>query len=145
MDKHTITAKWLGNRAFEGLVTGHKIIVDTKNESGGDDRGASPKQLMLLALAGCTGIDVASILSKMKVEVMDLNIIVEGDITEDHPKHYTRMHVIFEFTGRDLPYDKLKRAVELSEQKYCGVHAVYKKAISMSSEIRIIENLLKSD
>ncbi len=139
MEKHTVRSRWLGNRAFEGLVTGHKIIVDTKKESGGDDRGASPKQLMLLALAGCTGIDVASILSKMKVDVKDLNIIVEGDVTEDHPKHYTRMHVIFEFTGKDLPYDKLKRAVELSEQKYCGVHAVYKKAVSMSSEIRVIE------
>lgn len=139
MAKHRITAKWIGNRGFEGLVTGHKIVVDTRKESGGDDRGASPKQLMLLALAGCTGIDVASIVTKMKIELSDFNIIVEADVTEEHPKHYTRMHVIFEFTGKDLPYDKLKRAVELSEQKYCGVHAVYKKAINMSSEVRIIE------
>lgn len=139
MAKHKVTAKWLGNMGFEALVTGHKIIVDTKKESGGDDRGASPKQLMLLALAGCTGIDVASIATKMKIELSNFNIIVEADLTEEHPKHYTTMHVIFEFTGKNLPYDKLKRAVELSEQRYCGVHAVYKKAMSMSSEIRIIE------
>lgn len=139
MAKHKINARWIGNMGFEGTVTGHKVVVDTKKEAGGDDRGASPKQLMLLALAGCTGIDVAVILSKMKIEVRDFNIIVEADVTEDHPKHYTSMHVIFEFTGNKLPYDKIKRAVELSEQKYCGVHAVYKKAMSMSSEIRLIE------
>ncbi|HEX2968699.1 MAG TPA: OsmC family protein [Bacteroidales bacterium] len=138
MEKHSIKARWLGNLAFEGLVTGHKITVDAKKETGGEDKGASPKQLMLLALAGCTGIDVTSILAKMKVDLKDLNITVEAGMTEDHPKHYTEMHVIYEFTGRDLPYDKLKRAVELSEQKYCGVHAVYKKAINMSSEIRVI-------
>lgn len=139
MGKHTITAKWLGNRAFEGTVSGHKIVVDTTAEAGGNDRGASPKQLMLLALAGCTGIDVALILAKMQVQLKDFNIIVEGELTEEIPKYYQKMHVIYEFTGTDLPYDKLKRAVELSEQKYCGVHAVYKKAVQMSSEIRTIE------
>lgn len=139
MAKHTITAKWLGNRAFEGTVSGHKVIVDTKSEAGGDDKGASPKQLMLLALAGCTGIDVALIVAKMKLQLKDFNIVVEGELTDEIPIYYHSMHVIYEFTGTDLPYDKLKRAVELSEQKYCGVHAVYKKAVQMSSEIRIIE------
>lgn len=137
MAKHTVNTKWLGKMAFEGLVSGHKVIVDARQDVGGEDSGASPKQLMLLALAGCTGIDVVSILGKMKVVVDDFNIIVEAEVTEDHPKHYTSMHVIFEFTGKELPYDKIKRAVELSEQKYCGVHAVYKKALNMSSEIRL--------
>lgn len=140
MTKHKINARWLGNRAFEGLVSGHKVIVDAPSEAGGDDRGASPKKLMLLALAGCTGIDVALILKKMHIEIKDLNISVEGELTEEFPRYYHRMHVIYEFTGKDLPPDKLKRAVELSEQKYCGVHAVYKKAVQMSSEIRIEES-----
>jgi putative redox protein len=140
MEKHTVTAKWLGKTAFEGEITGHRIITDARPESGGESRGYSPKQLMLMALAGCTGIDVASIVTKMKLELHDLRITVEGDVTPDHPKHYESMHIIFEFTGKDLPLDKLQKAVSLSEDKYCGVMAVYKKAIKMSSEIRIIED-----
>lgn len=139
MEKHTVTAKWLGKTAFEGEVTGHKIITDARPESGGEDRGCSPKQLMLMALAGCTGIDVATIVTKMKLDLRDFRITVEGDVTPDHPKHYESMNVIFEFTGKDLPREKLEKAVSLSEDKYCGVMAVYKKAIRMSTEIRIIE------
>lgn len=140
MTKHKINARWLGNRAFEGTVSGHKLIVDTPLESGGDNKGPSPKQLMLLSLAGCTGIDVALILGKMKIILEDLNIIVEGELTDENPRYYKHMHVIFEFTGKDLPYERLKRAIDLSEQKYCGVSALYKKAIELTYEIRIIES-----
>lgn len=139
MEKHIVNARWLGNKAFEGDVGGHKITVDSRKEKGGDDLGASPRQLMLLALAGCTGMDVASILLKMRENLKDLNIIVEGDLTDDHPRHYQSMHVIYEFTGKKLNPDNLRKAVDLSEQKYCGVMAVYKKVIRMSSEIRTIE------
>ncbi|HLN20341.1 MAG TPA: OsmC family protein [Bacteroidales bacterium] len=138
MTKHKVNARWLGNRAFEGVVTGHKVVIDTPADSGGDNKGPSPKQLMLLSLAGCTGIDVALILGKMKIELEDFNVIVEGELTEENPKYYRHMHVIYEFTGNDLPYDKLKRAIDLSEQKYCGVSALYKKAIDVTSEIRIL-------
>ncbi|HLP74593.1 MAG TPA: OsmC family protein [Bacteroidales bacterium] len=139
MEKHIVKARWLGKKAFEGDIDGHKIIVDTREEKGGENRGPSPKRLMLMSLAGCTGMDVASILVKMREDLRDLNITVEGDLTEEHPKHYNSMHVIYEFTGKNLNMDNLRRAVDLSEQKYCGVMAVYKKVIRMSSEIRIIE------
>jgi putative redox protein len=138
MEKHTITANWLGGRAFEGNVGGHRIVVDTPVEKGGGNLGPSPKQLMLLSLAGCTGIDIAIIASKMKLDVTKLEITVEGELTEEHPRFYRRMHVVYEFTGKDLRLDKLQKAVELSEEKYCGVSAVYKKVVEMSSEIRII-------
>lgn len=139
MEKHVVKTKWLGKKAFEGVVRGHKIIVDAGTETGGEDRGASPKQLMLLALGGCTGIDVSGIVLKMKEDVRDLNIIVEGELTDEHPRHYKSMHVIYEFTGKKLNIVNLRKAVDLSEEKYCGVMAVYKKVIRMSSEIRIIE------
>lgn len=138
MERHTVTARWLGNRAFEGIVTGHKVIVDIKPEKGGDDLGPSPKQLMLLALAGCTGTDVAAIVSKMKLDMHSLNVTVEGDLTDEHPRYYKTMHVVYEFTGRDLPLEKLQRAVDLSEEKYCGVRAVYVRAMNITSEIRIV-------
>jgi putative redox protein len=135
MSKDSVTTKWLGNMAFETDVHGHKIILDAGQQVGGENRGPTPKPLMLSALGGCTGMDVISILKKMQVEVDSFSVKVETEVTEEFPKHYTKMHVIYEFTGKNLPMDKLKRAVELSEEKYCGVSAVYRKAMEMSSEI----------
>lgn len=140
MEKHSITAKLKGGKAFEALVSGHKVTVDSESDTS---QGPSPRKLMLLALAGCTGMDVVSILQKMKVELNDLNITVEGELMDEHPRYYKTMHVIYEFTGYELPADKLERAVELSEEKYCSVRALYSKAIKVTSEIRIINSIRK--
>jgi len=139
MAKEIVTTKWLENMAFETEVNGHKIIIDAVEEVGGENRGPRPKPLMLSALGGCTAMDVVSILKKMRVEIKNLNVIVEGDLTEEHPKHFYKMHVIYEFTGTDLPLDKLEKAVNLSEERYCGVSVVYRKAMEITSEIKIIE------
>jgi putative redox protein len=137
--KHVIDMAWTDNVAFEGDMDGHKIIVDATKEVGGSDLGPRPKKLMLTALAGCTGIDVIMILKKMKVVPESFNVIIEGDVTEEHPKHYNKIKVIYQFKGKDLPREKLEKAVKLSEETYCGVTAVYSKAMEMESEIRIIE------
>jgi len=139
MGKEVVTTKWLSNMAFEAEVTGHKIVLDAGHSVGGENRGPRPKPLMLAALGGCTGMDVISILQKMRLEVDSFNVIVEGETTEEHPKHFYKMHVIYEFTGKDLPPDKLQKAVELSEERYCGVSAAYRKAMELTSEIRIKE------
>ena len=94
---------------------------------------------MMASLAGCTGMDVASILKKMRVDVDDFNIIVEGEITEEHPKHFTSMHIIYEFKGKNLPLDKIEKAVKLSQDTYCGVSASYRKAMELTYEIKLIE------
>jgi len=125
--------------SFEAQVGNHKIILDADESVGGQDLGPRPKPLMMVALAGCTGMDVVSILKKMKVDFEDLNIKVEGDITEENPKHFIKMKVIYEFTGKDLPLEKLQKAVNLSEEKYCGVRASYIQAMEVNSEIIIIE------
>jgi putative redox protein len=140
MGKETITARWLDNMAFEADVKGHKIVLDAEPHVGGGGRGVPPKILMLVALGGCTAMDVISILKKMRVDVVNLNVKVDGDLTEEYPKHYYKIHVIYEFTGKDLPPDKLQKAVSLSEERYCGVSAVYKKVIEMTSEIRVIDS-----
>jgi putative redox protein len=137
--KHVIDMAWTDKVAFETDMDGHKVIVDATKESGGSDLGPRPKKLMLTALAGCTGVDVIMILKKMKVEPEAFNVIVEAEVTEEHPKHYNKMKVVYQFKGKDLPYAKLEKAVKLSEEKYCGVTAVYKKVIDMESEIRIVE------
>ncbi len=139
-NKEIVTAKWLGKMAFEAESNGHIIILDAEPEVGGENRGPQPKPFMLTALGGCTAMDVISILKKMRVEVEKFNVHVEGEQTEEHPKQYYKMHVVYKFAGKDLPMDKLKKAVELSEERYCGVSAVYKKVIELTSEIIVIEN-----
>lgn len=139
-DKHIIKTQWKGDLTFEADVNGHKVVMDANQEAGGNDSGPSPKKLMLVALSGCTGMDVVSILKKMHVDIEKCNIEVQGDVTEVHPKHYFKMHVIYEFTGKDLPIEKLEKAVKMSEDTYCGVEALYRKAIEVTSEIKIIES-----
>jgi len=138
--KSSINAKWKGKMAFDVEVGDHKITLDAAEEVGGENQGLRPKPLMMVALAGCTGMDVVSILKKMRVEFDDLNIRVEGDLTEEHPKQFHTMKVIYEFTGEDLPKEKLEKAVSLSEERYCGVRASYDKAMKVSSKIIILDN-----
>ena len=136
-ETEVVSTKWLENMAFESEINGHKLIIDAKEEVGGQDRGPRPKPLMLAALGGCTSMDVISILKKMRVELKSLNVIVEGELSEEHPKRFQKMHVIYEVEGDNLPLDKIEKAVSLSEEKYCGVSAVYREVLEITSEIRI--------
>ena len=140
MAKEQVKIKWLENMAFSAEVNGHEMILDASEKVGGKNRGPRPKPLMMAALAGCTGMDVVSILKKMRVDLDDFNVVVEGDLTDEHPKKYTQMHVIYEFKGKNLPEEKLQKAVNLSEERYCGVSAMYRKAFGITSEIKIIES-----
>jgi len=137
--KDSINVKWVGNMAFEAAVGNHTILLDAKADVGGNDSGPRPKPLMMVSLAGCTGMDVISILRKMKVEVKEFNVTIQAELTEEHPKHYTAMHVVYEFTGDQLQEDQLRRAIELSQDKYCGVSATLRKAIDLTWEVRIIQ------
>jgi putative redox protein len=135
--KTSVDIEWSGNMAFETEMNGHKVILDASPEVGGENKGVRPKPLMLLSLAGCTAMDVVSILKKMRVDLDGFNVTVEGDLSDEHPKSYTKMHVIYAFKGKNLPKEKIEKAVTLSEEKYCGVSAVYKKALELTSEIKI--------
>jgi len=137
--KDAINVKWTGDMAFEALVDEHRMVMDARPEFGGQIKGPRPKPLLMVSLAGCTGMDVISILKKMKVEVTGFHIRVVGDLTEEHPKRYTALKIIYEFSGIDLPADKLKRAVELSLEKYCGVSATLKNSCEITYEIKNYE------
>ncbi len=137
--KETIKATWLNDLSFEAEVDGHKIYLDTAPEHGGKNLGPRPKPLMMVALAGCTGMDVAAILKKMRVEIEALSIEVEGDITEDHPKRFEGMKVIFKVKGKDVPLASVEKAVNLSRDRYCGVSVNYAKAFPIAYEIIIEE------
>jgi len=136
-ETEVVSTKWLENMSFESEINGHKIVIDAKEDVGGQDRGPRPKPFMLAALGGCTSMDVVSILKKMRIELKSLNVIVEGELSEEHPKRFQKMHVIYEVEGDNLPMDKIEKAVSLSEDKYCGVSAVYKEVMEITSEIRI--------
>ena len=137
--KETIKATWLNDLSFEAEVDGHKIYLDTAAEHGGKNLGPRPKPMMMVALAGCTGMDVAAILKKMRVEIESLSIEVEGDITEDHPKRFEGMKVIFKVKGKDVPLASVEKAVNLSRDRYCGVSVNYAKAFPIAYEIIIEE------
>jgi putative redox protein len=137
--KETITTKWLSDLAFEAEVDGHKIYMDSSMEHGGKNTGPRPKPLMMVALAGCTGMDVASILKKMKVNYEDFSVEVEGDVTEDHPKRFEGMKVIYRLKGKNISRKNVEKAVNLSITRYCGVSANYVKAFPITHEIIIEE------
>jgi len=137
--KKEIEMKWQGGMAFNTMLDGHSVTVDAPAEVGGNDSGPRPKALMLVALGGCTGMDVVSILKKMKVEVEDFTMRISGNLTEEHPKHFDSMKLIYEFKGKDLSEEKIHKAIKLSMEQYCGVSAVYKKALDFEYEVVIKE------
>lgn len=135
MGKSSSSVSWKGKMAFEVSLNGHQFMIDADDTVGGENLGPRPKPLMLTALAGCTAMDVVSILKKMRVEFDDLKVTVDGELTEEHPKQFNKMTVKYEVWGKDLPLDKIEKAVNLSEERYCGVSAIYKKVMPIESEI----------
>ena len=121
--------------AFSTKVNGHTITIDLDKAGGGNDVGSSPKILMLVSLAGCTGVDVVSILNKMKVSFSDLTINVEAHVTEEHPKIYDDVTVIYSIKVDSRNELNVKKAVDLSQEKYCGVSEMFRAFAKLSSKI----------
>ncbi len=124
---------------FMGELDGHDVPIDAAEQFGGQDKGPKPKGLTLTALAGCTAMDVISILRKMKVEPDDFSVEAEADVADEHPMVFTKIKLIYRLTGKDLPRDKVEKAVNLSQERYCGVNAMLKKAAPVEYEIIIEE------
>lgn len=135
--KHSIKTVWKENNIFETDVDGHNIIIDLAKDAGGDDAGPRPKKFVLVAAAGCSGLDVVEIVKKMRIDIKGFNIQIESDVTDEYPKQYTNLKVVYEFEGENLPKEKLERACQLSFDNYCGVLAMYKKAVPVTYEVRI--------
>ncbi len=128
------TVTWTSGMAFEAEQEGQRIPIDVPGPDG-TSRGVRPKGLLLAGLGGCTGMDVVSILEKMRVPFEGLAVEVSADQSEDHPKVFTAIRVTYRFNARDLPMDKLERAVQLSQEKYCGVSAMLGKTAAITTEI----------
>ena len=128
---------WNDGMSFTAKLDGFDIIIDADENVGGENLGPRPKGLTLISLAGCTGMDVISILKKMRVNVDSFEVSTKASLTEEHPKRFKTITLIYEFKGTDIPLDKVKKAVSLSEERYCGVSATLKPKVEITNEIRI--------
>lgn len=129
---------WREEMTFDGTTTmGHHIVVDALPPAG-SNRGPKPVELLLTALAGCTAMDVLSILKKKREPVEGLEVLVEGTRAVDHPRSYTEIQVTYLVRGRVNPRS-VERAIELSENKYCGVHAMLSRSAHITSRYEITD------
>lgn len=130
---------WQSNMAFEASVNGHQIIMDADSTVGGQDQGPRPKILLLAGLGGCTGMDVVSILAKMKIIPEKFWMDITAELSDEHPKVYNQIKLIYYFKGENLDRDKLEKAVNLSKERYCGVSAMLSKSAEMHTEVVIVD------
>ena len=132
---HKTTVRLEDGLSFDAELQGHHFKLDADARFGGKNRGPTPKPLVLTALAGCTGMDVASILGKMRMPFDAFEVEVEGDLSSEHPVVYTRIRLRYVFKGAQLDREKIEKAVKLSREKYCGVAAMLDKACQLTHEI----------
>jgi len=137
--KNKIEVSWKGQMLFESKAPEGNVMIDAGEEVGGQGKGLRPKAMMLTALAGCTAMDVASLLKKMRAEVDDFKIEVEANLTDEHPKFYDKVHVVYRFYGSDFKKDKIEKTVSLSVDRYCGVMEMFRKFSEVTTEIIYIE------
>jgi putative redox protein len=140
MTTNIVTTNWKKNMQFESdNPSGNKLIMYNASADNGAVKGFGPKALMLSSLAGCSGLDVDSLLTKMRAEVADFNIIVTGELTEEHPKFYHKVTIDYHFYGTDLKEDKITKAVHLSVNTYCGVIEMFRQFAAITTEIHFHE------
>ncbi len=134
--KKELEIQKVSGMSFHAEINGHPITIDAGVAVGGEDKGPRPKPLLLYSLAGCTGMDVVSLLKKMRVGYDDFKIRVDAELTEEHPKYYHKIHLVYQFSGEDIDKKKVEKAVGLSQDRYCGVSFMLKKAADLSYEIQ---------
>jgi putative redox protein len=137
--KQEIKTRWEGNMLFHAENPGGSLKIDADVANGGSGQGLRPKALMLTALAGCTGLDVASLFKKMRIVVEGIEIDVQAELTEVQPTYYDKVKVIYKFYGKDFEKEKIEKAVKLSQDKYCGVSEMFRKFSELSYEILYFE------
>ena len=132
-----MTATWAGGMRFVyESGTGHGLLTDAPEAAGGGNTAATPIELLILGLIGCTGVDVTSILTKMKEPLEGLSVTAETERAEEHPKVYTKIHLTYLVKG-DVNEKKLERAINLSETRYCSASAMLSRTVEITHEYLI--------
>ena len=136
MVKNIVSTVWTEKSQFtSNNPSGHSLTMFDASEDNGDVVGFGPKALMLSSLAGCSGLDVVFFLKKMRAEVADFKIEVTAELTDEHPKYYNHVKVDYHFTDANLKEDKIKKAVDLSIETYCGVMEMFRQFAKVETEI----------
>jgi putative redox protein len=135
MTTHHVITSFKGGMAFSADISGQQVNMDTTADDGGENSGVSPKRMMLASLSGCTGMDIVSILNKMKVSFSDLGIEVHAALTTEYPKYYNHVKIRYKIKLAEEDKPKMIKAVNLSQEKYCGVYAMFKSFAKMDTEI----------
>jgi len=134
------TATFSGGMRFVGRAdSGHALVMDTTAANGGEDCGVRPNELVLIGLAGCTGMDVISILRKKRQPVSGLEVIVHAEMSAAPPKRMTAISVEYKVRGAGVDPEAVRRAIELSETKYCSVGLTLKSPVPIASTFTIDE------
>lgn len=132
--------KWLDNMSFVGESgSGHSVVMDGPPELGGRNLGVRPMEMLLLGLGGCSSFDVVLILQKSKQQVVDCEVQIEAERAEKEPKVFTRIHLHFIVTGRNLATDKVERAIKLSAEKYCSASIMLAKTAEVTHDFEVLE------
>lgn len=140
MAEHKAVLKQLSGITFIGKTddSNHWVTMDGPDNFGGSNAAIRPKELLLLSLAGCTSADVIAILQKKRVKLDDYQINITAQSTETHPKVYTKINLEYVFTGSNIKEKDVARAIDLSQNIYCGVTAMLQKAIEITHNYKII-------
>ncbi|GBF12079.1 OsmC family protein [Tepidibacillus infernus] len=127
---------WKGNMAFEGTgQSGHSVLLDAAPQVGGENKGPRPMETVLIGLGGCTGMDVVSILKKMRQDIETFDMEIDAERAEEHPKRFTKIHINYKLTGPNLVEEKVRKAVKLTQETYCSVSKSLNAQITASFEI----------
>ena len=125
--------------------TNHWVCIDGPEKFHGSNAGCRPKEMLLIALGGCTGSDVVSILSKKRISLDHLEIKLDGEVVDEHPKVFSKIHIEYLFYGNDLIKKDLERAIDLSQNKYCPISAMLQKSCDISYSFEIISSTGNSE
>ena len=139
MAHNTVTTVWKENMVFESDNPSKESLFMDAPDEGIENKGLRPKALMLSSLAGCSGLDVVSLLKKMRAEVDDFKMVVHGELTEEHPRYYHKVVIEYHFYGSDLQEDKINKAVKLSVDQYCGVMEMFRQFAKVTTEVYLHE------
>ena len=130
-----VITKWSEGMKFQTIGPNGSSITVGSSLEGDNQKVPSPKALMLSSLAACSGIDVVSILEKMKIKLSDFKINTIGSLTQEHPKYYNKVLMEYHFYGEQLDKKKINKAVNLSITKYCGVMEMFRSFAEITTKI----------
>jgi len=135
----TAKVKWVDGFQFVGESgSGHAMVMDAPSGSGGASTGMTPMEMLLVAVGGCSGMDIASVLRKKRLDVRDIEVNISGEKADDYPQKYTSIRLEFTVRGSNIPEESVKKAIDLSMDKYCSVKATLEGSAKFDYTFKVI-------